>query len=309
MEITAPAGNLNRLHIRTGMKCNNRCVFCVDGEKEKDAKVDWISLKKQIETELRENRLLRAVSFTTGEPTLNPFLPEFVSEAKRLGYRSISVVSNGRAWSDPSFCREMISAGLTNIVISIHGPDAETHDAITTIPGSFDEALRGLSNLCGAKNQSGFHLSTQTVINKMNAEIIGGMLGRFLPLAIDSMVFTPMEPRGNGLDRFTELAVPYTIIGEVFHNAAAEYGVALENRVKIEPAPFCIFKGMEFLVGRWNVVNVRDKDTGEIEVFRAEERHAQGPPCLGCARAESCPGVWRLYAETFGWAGFDPYIK
>ncbi len=302
------SNGLNRLHIRTGIRCNNRCLFCIDGDREKDAKVDWISLKKQIDKELEDNRRFENVSFTTGEPTLNPFLPELVGKAKKLGYRSIAIVSNGRLFEDMAFCGEMLREGLSSVVVSIHGPNAAIHDLLTDTKGSFNETWRGILNLSELRKESSFFLATQTVLNKRNVNEIAEMTRLFLPLSVDAIVFTPMEPRGNGLTRFDELAAGYAEIADGFRAAELQFGRrALENRVKVEPAPFCVFRDMEYLIGKTNTVNVSDKDTGEIETFRAEERHVKGPKCGECVRAELCAGFWGLYAGRFGWEDATPY--
>lgn len=218
------------------------------------------------------------------------------------------MVSNGRLFSDMAFCREMTKAGLTKIVVSIHGPSEATHDALTDTPGSFDETWRGILNLSELKRDKSFFLATQTVLNKHNVSKIAEMTGLFLPISVDGIVFTPMEPRGNGLTRFVELAAGYSEMAAGFRAAESEFGrPALQNRVKIEPAPLCVFRDMEYLIGKTNTVNVSDKDTGEIETFRAEERHVKGPKCVDCGRAESCAGFWMLYAEEFGWEDAAPY--
>ncbi len=309
-ENTSKSHRRDRLHIRTGIQCNNRCIFCVDGEKDKNSKVDWVALKRTIETELDENRGIGAVSFTTGEPTLNPFLPDFVRRAKALGYASISIVTNGRAWVDKHFCEEMAQAGITNIVLSIHGPDAATHDMLTGNEGSFAEASAGLANLAAIKKQFGFHLATQTVINKFNVGKITDIIRMSLAANADAAVFAPMEPRGNGLDRFDELAAPYPAMGDAFRAAQDVLGEnAMKNKIRFEPAPPCIFRGIEYIIGDMTVANVRDKETGGREVLRAEDRTVKGLLCASCLRENTCPGIWKLYSDKFGWDGFEPFVE
>jgi MoaA/NifB/PqqE/SkfB family radical SAM enzyme len=300
--------DINRLHILAGPSCNNNCVFCIDGERSREEKFDLIERKKQIERDLYENRGIGIVSFTGNEPALNPFLPDLVEEAGKLGYRTISIVTNGRRWADKEFCREMIRAGATNITISIHGPDAEIHDGLTSVNGSFSETCQGLMNLQEMRPDGGFYLFTHTVINSRNVEKIPEMLEMFLPLNIDTVVLGPMEPAGRGLQRYEELAPRYARIGEILRYATGVLGLApIEERVRVEPFPLCVLRGMERLAGHTNIINVRDARSMEMSVLRVEDRKAKGRPCAECTRSEECPGVWKIYSEMFGWDEFTPY--
>jgi MoaA/NifB/PqqE/SkfB family radical SAM enzyme len=46
-----------------------------------------------------------------------------------------------------SYVHELVDAGVDEFFVSVTAPDAGTHDAITTITGSFDKTMRGLENL------------------------------------------------------------------------------------------------------------------------------------------------------------------
>ncbi len=49
--------------------------------------------------------------------------------------------------ADLAYCEELIAAGVDEFFVSVAAADAETHDAITGGPGSFDKTLLGLENL------------------------------------------------------------------------------------------------------------------------------------------------------------------
>jgi MoaA/NifB/PqqE/SkfB family radical SAM enzyme len=48
-----------------------------------------------------------------------------------------------------SYTASLVAAGVDEYFVSVAGPDATTHDAITTVPGSFAKTLKGLEILDG----------------------------------------------------------------------------------------------------------------------------------------------------------------
>ena len=65
--------------------------------------------------------------------------------------------------ADESYCRELIAAGVDEYFVSVTAPDAETHDEITKVPGSFNKTLRGLEIL---DDFDGVITCTNTVITE-----------------------------------------------------------------------------------------------------------------------------------------------
>ena len=121
-------------------RCNARCGFCSIWQDR--------SVPREIESSaavvcrnLADVRSLgvRIVDFTGGEPLLHDGLPEILKYARRIGLRT-TVTSNGIRY--PSMAREL--AGVIDILqFSLHGADAETHDAVTVTP-SFDRVMESV---------------------------------------------------------------------------------------------------------------------------------------------------------------------
>lgn len=87
------------------------------------------------------------LSLQGGEPTLWPWLPQLIAEARRLGFRQVVMVTNGRKMADPDFARRIVDSGLTHLVFSLLGADAATHDALAASPGSFEALMKALANV------------------------------------------------------------------------------------------------------------------------------------------------------------------
>jgi MoaA/NifB/PqqE/SkfB family radical SAM enzyme len=88
-----------------------------------------------------------SLSLQGGEPTLWPWLAQLIAEARRLGFRNVVMVTNGRKMADPDYARGIVDSGLTNLVFSLLGADAATHDGLAASPGSFDALMTALANV------------------------------------------------------------------------------------------------------------------------------------------------------------------
>ena len=84
---------------------------------------------------------IRAVRFTGGEPLLVPWLPELVAACHAQGLL-VSTLTNG--WHLAERAPALAAAGLSQVVLSIDGTHANTHDRFRRTPGLFDRLLAGL---------------------------------------------------------------------------------------------------------------------------------------------------------------------
>ena len=85
------------------------------------------------------------VTFTGGEPTAQPLLPAALRAARRLGFRTY-LTTNGGLFAERSYARTVLPL-VDELCLSIHGPDAQVHDASTRTPGSFARATQAFDNI------------------------------------------------------------------------------------------------------------------------------------------------------------------
>jgi radical SAM protein with 4Fe4S-binding SPASM domain len=125
-------------------RCNERCAMCYLGP-------DWGRGRKNDELSTSEvfsllDQIHDAGCFelmlTGGEVCLRPDLIDIVDYAGSKGFCLI-LKTNGTMMT-----RELAEAlhrnPFRNIEMSLLGASAETHDAVTKIPGSFDRTMRGI---------------------------------------------------------------------------------------------------------------------------------------------------------------------
>lgn len=277
------------LHIPTSAGCNNRCSFCIDD----GGATRRFSFHEHVAQLATARAFTAAIVFTTGEPTLNRDLPRLVAAAGELGFTQIGLITNGRRLRDARLCRALLEAGLTEVTVSLHGPDAAIHDGITGRPGSWAEARRGLANL-----------RASPVVLRLNCTLVRANLGcmrRMADLAaeipVDSLNFNTVEPRGRADRSFVDVVPRYSEVLEAADESGLDFG---RPALSLSRVPACA-GGCE-----WVQEDYHFTVDGEVTHYDPGEGKVRGPACARCAIVARCPGVWRSYAEHFGWEELVP---
>jgi MoaA/NifB/PqqE/SkfB family radical SAM enzyme len=156
-------------------RCNLKCVHCMIEDT-----MDWLkpeSMQKfeEILAFNVDNARWKGMIFTGSEITLRKDLPELARRAREHGFEHVRIQTHGMRLSSESYCRELVDAGVDEYFVSVTAADAETHDAITEVPGSFDKTLRGMENLDAFDNVS---MMTNTVVTRLSYEQLPAVVER-----------------------------------------------------------------------------------------------------------------------------------
>jgi radical SAM protein with 4Fe4S-binding SPASM domain len=174
--------------------CNNRCPGCgnvfIDAPRARGT--NGKSLSPRI---LRINaweRILDTIaphahrlSITGGEPTLHPDFALIIAALEQRGI-PFTLFSNGR-WSDPSCLIELLGQAphCSGVLISLHGADADAHEAFSGVPGSFAETVQHIRLAA----QAGIRVQTNTVLTRNNAHQIEAIVHLAQSLGAERAVF------------------------------------------------------------------------------------------------------------------------
>lgn len=186
--------------VRLTRLCNNQCVFCLDKEPQNGTVVPFDKIKKHFIEGLKEG--CGQVILSGGEATLHPRFLDLVKLAKKIGYKKIQVISNGRMFSYGNFLDEAVGAGVDEITFSIHGHTAKLHDAQTGIKGSFEQALAGLKNALATPD---LIVNQDIVINKMNVGQLREIMDFFIDLGVREFDLLQIIPFGRAWDNRKKL--------------------------------------------------------------------------------------------------------
>lgn len=205
MKRTAGAGSKApeaRHWMRLTYACNNRCLFCLDGDQNQRGEPREF---EEISRELRRARKagIRRVVLSGGEPTLHPRFVDVVREASRRGFTHVQVITNGRRFCYPRFLSDCVEAGLREITFSLHGHKAALHDRLVGVKGAFTQALAGL---IGALKVPGLIVSVDVVLNKLSIGELEGILRFYMRLGVMEFDLLQVIPFGRAWENWKLLS-------------------------------------------------------------------------------------------------------
>ncbi len=289
-----------RLDLKVGFACNNRCLFCAQGDKRKVCgALPYARLLDQL---VQGRRECRGVVFTGGEPTVHKNLLALVRAARELGYTSVQIQTNGRMLAYKKAVDMLVEAGATEFSPSIHGATAEVHDLLTRADGSFEESMAGIDNAV----RSDADVVTNSVITRFNLGTLPDLVRVLAGLGVKHAQLAFVHPVGTALERFFEV-VPK--LSDLVAPLARARTIALDAGMKLvtEAVPLCFLAGMEDIAVEAAIpdTTVVDLDgTLDYSEWRVHEGKVHGPPCEECALCSRCEGPWREYPENYGWSEF-----
>jgi len=292
---------MKRIDIKVSFKCNNRCKFCVQGEKRNFCPDKDITEIKSILRQSADS--YEEVVLTGGDPAIRPDIIEIIRYARHLGYK-IQIQTNGRMFAYKDFCREIIQAGANVFAISIHGHNIKLHDYLTGAKGSFEQSTLGIKNLLSF----GKLVVTNTVINKLNYRFLPEIANFLVDLKIPQYQFAFPHILGQAYSNL-DLIVPRKREVIPYVRKALEIGIKNKCTPKVEAIPYCFLEGYEQCVSESYIPETKVFDTQLTENFnlwRKKEGKLKGPNCRDCKYFKYCEGPWREYPELFGWQEFHP---
>jgi molybdenum cofactor biosynthesis enzyme MoaA len=193
------AAHETRNWVRLTFTCNNRCVFCLDSRNHDGAMRDREDVRRQM-VDGRRSGATRLI-LSGGEPTMHPGFVDFIRLGRRLGYRKVQTVTNGRLFSYPSFLERCLDAGLDEITFSVHGPNAKVHDALVGVKGAFEDEMRGLR---AALADGRPIVNIDVVVNRGNVRHLPEMLRTFTALGVHEFDLLQIVPFGRAFDEGKE---------------------------------------------------------------------------------------------------------
>lgn len=170
-------------YIELTSQCNNRCPSCGNVFDETAtpplSAAQWCKVLLKLATHVLRLRL------TGGEPTLHPEFEAIVGTARELEI-PFALFTNAR-WRDPDGVIRLLrdSPCFAGLLISLHGPDPESHDAFTDVPGSFEETCTNIRRAVAA----GLPVSTSTILTRLNCDRVAEVVQLSQELGVAHAVF------------------------------------------------------------------------------------------------------------------------
>ncbi len=219
-------------------RCNLSCRFCYAScgcRKDSGSREHDTEQIKEILAIIRQEAEVPSVSFTGGEPTLRPDLPELISYAKSLKMWT-NLITNGTLITQDQASRYK-EAGLDSAQVSLEAGDAVLHDKIVQSEGAFHKSLSGFKNL----KEAGIRVHTNTTVSALNKGSLLAILPLVKSLGVDKFSMNMLMPEGAAVLNLPDILVTYSEIGDTVlsvQKKAQEMGLEF---MWYSPTPLCIF--------------------------------------------------------------------
>ena len=294
---------IERLVLFMNYSCNNNCVFCINGERDRAIYKKTNILKQDmLEGKKKGATYLELIG---GEVTIRGDILELVSFAKSIGFKTISITTNGRMMAYPDFAEKIVAAGMTDVVFSLHGPTAKVHDALTRSVGSFDQLMKGLENVkkLGLKS-----IGTNTTIVKQNFKLLPKIGELIYVLGIRNAEFIFVDPNIGGARKDFKKLVPTISSISPYVKKCLDLGSNGKSKHwHIRYMPLCNFSNYLNQISEvderenFNTAHVApDFKNNSVETSRAEAGKIKIATCKKCDLNDICEGVWKEYAKNVG---------
>lgn len=269
--------------------CNNRCTFCAVGTR---TQVDGHPTRQREHLDRYRALGVTMVDFDGGEPTMNPELVPLVRYARAAGYERVNVTTNGRLCVYEKFARSLVRSGLTTLLFSVHGHDAQSHAQQVGVAEAFEQTTQGIRN-CVRFAPPGVELGMNITLTKGNHLHLEAVTQLAWDLGLRWLNIQFLTPFG----RATRWIAPDT-------QAAADVTMRVidrwSDRMKFQVInlPFCFMPGYErFLLGdllklQRHMIFVNNEDVNLAEYLA--ERRVKKPVCVSCPHAVFCGGFYEL---------------
>jgi radical SAM protein with 4Fe4S-binding SPASM domain len=171
--------------------CNNQCPGCGNVYRNRGFVQPTVALNPvSLDGKAWHGLIIRLAShahqfkLTGGEATLHPAFAEIVRAIDDCNI-PFTLFTNGR-WSHPDALIQLLrkTATCEGLLVSLHGPDAATHEAFSGVPGSFDETVTNVRRAADA----GLDAAISIVINHNNWDRIAETLDLALSLGANHVV-------------------------------------------------------------------------------------------------------------------------
>jgi MoaA/NifB/PqqE/SkfB family radical SAM enzyme len=290
------------LDLKLGFRCNNKCTFCVQGDKRDH--VGDLTTADAIARLEHGRAHCDALLLTGGEITIREDVPDIVRAARAMGYQQVQIQTNGRRLAYMAYCEALVAAGATELNPSLHGHVAALHDGLVGTRGAFDQCVRGLQNL----QRLGQRVCRQTVLTQSNLPFVLPIARLLVNLGVAQVQFAFVHGLGSAEANWHEVVPRHRDVRR-WLPAALDFVRWAGKDVITEAIPFCVLPGRE-----WAVVEPALPDTtvydGDVTIadygqYRRESGKLHGSPCERCTWRDVCEGPWREYPERYGWDEFS----
>lgn len=301
-----------QVEIQLGHMCNNRCVFCVSGQRT------GMGMARPLPVELITSQITdaharghRKITLLGGEPTLQPGFLDVVRHAVALGFDEIVIFTNGVKTARASFIDAVrATGGRFTWRISIQGATKEHHERTTKKRGSFDRILRTLEHL----HARGERITINMCVVRSNYESIDRFPDLLLRFGVSQLHLDMMRPLDAGERTEDELRATIPRYSDMVPALARMVrGFPRGFDVNVGNVPYCIAPELAGVIHHDGeptdtiAIEGDDRLGRPFDKYLVKRRDKLKPPsCARCVYRDRCSGVFETYARFYGFEELVP---
>jgi radical SAM protein with 4Fe4S-binding SPASM domain len=152
-----------RMDLALTYRCNNKCEHCYNQPNSPNAAELDTNTWKSILERLWDISIPH-VTFTGGEPTLRPDLPDLIDHAENIGIVT-GLITNGRNLKDAAYVDKLVINGLDHIQITFESVDERIHNQMAGNDQAWAETVEGIKNAIDTP----IYTLTNTTLTRLNA--------------------------------------------------------------------------------------------------------------------------------------------
>ena len=163
--------------------CNLKCTMCNHWRETREPP---ISMKRYMEilSELAELGC-RKIHLSGGETLLRGQVPELVAHATQLGIRA-TMTTNGTL-VDKNLAKELVSAGLRSVNISLDSPERKIHEQIRGVEGAWKKTTRSIELFRRYAHKGKITIRINTVVSPINYKSLDSLPDLVANLGADEL--------------------------------------------------------------------------------------------------------------------------
>lgn len=259
--------------VRLTHGCNNRCIFCLDADRQDGTFVPLGQVKKDLAAGLKEKA--RRVVLSGGEATIHPDFLSIVKLANKMGYSHIQVITNGRLFFYKEFLLRAVVNGLKETTFSLHSHSETLHERLTGVKGSFRQSMQGLRNAMGIP---GLIVNIDIVMNKLNYTHLRETLQYFIRKGITEFDLLQVIPFGRA---WQNRATLFYDVARALPKLKNAFSLSENQRLHIwtNRFPAMLLEGYEYLIQ--DPYKLHDEVNGRLKMFIGLFKNNQPLPCYG----------------------------
>jgi len=291
------------IHVDITHRCNEKCIHCLVPRDQQQITTDDI---RDLMTQAAQLGFV-GLAFSGGEPTLHPDFWQILQLSRGLGFY-FTVFTNGLTLAEEGVAR-LASFRPEQVRISIYSMDPETHDQLTTIPGSFARTMRSILGL----KEAGVRIYVNSPITNRNFDRFRAIAALCEEHGFERNLDPVVQPTRDRTNFHSELQLTYEQARDVtgFQQDAAELVVNVQPGVPVcnvgdDPSVDAMLNvypcpGLRLVLG-----NLRDQPLGQLVVH-----HPLLPELRGlsldnlevCQRCNVRDGCYRCHGHPYQESG------